>query len=259
MYRSYRFSHAITRLPSESVVNGLRFDDIGSPNFEKMLLDHKDYSLALREAGAEIIELPPLQSFPDSTFVEDTVLCLSNLAILMRPGAPSRTGEVSEIESTIRELFDNVLRIEKPGLIEAGDILTTETEVLVGRSSRTNEEGVRQLEQLLSDWGYSVREVFTPDDILDFKTDCSLLDAETILCTKRLEATGCFSQYNVINTCDGEEAAANAIRYNDFVIFPAGFPKTLEKLQKAGYLVREVSNTECAKLDGGMSCLSLRF
>ena len=115
----------------------------------------------------------------DSTFVEDTVLCLSNLAILMRPGAPSRTGEVSEIESTIKELFDNVLRIEKPGLIEAGDILTTETEVLVGRSSRTNEEGVRQLEQLLSDWGYSVREVFTPDDILHFKTDCSLLDSET--------------------------------------------------------------------------------
>ena len=102
MYRSYKFSHAITRLPSESVVNGLRFDDIGSPNFEKMLLDHKDYSLALREAGAEIIELPPLQSFPDSTFVEDTVLCLSNLAILMRPGAPSREGEVSEIESTIK-------------------------------------------------------------------------------------------------------------------------------------------------------------
>ena len=102
MYRSYKFSHAITRLPSESVVNGLRFDDIGSPNFEKMLLDHKDYSLALREAGAEIIELPPLQSFPDSTFVEDTVLCLSNLAILMRPGAPSRAGEVSEIESRIQ-------------------------------------------------------------------------------------------------------------------------------------------------------------
>ena len=119
MHRSYRFSHAITRLPSESVVNGLRFDDIGNPNFEQMLLDHEDYSLALREAGAEIIQLPPLQSFPDSTFVEDTVLCLSNLAILMRPGAPSRAGEVSEIESTIKEIFDNVLRIEKPGLIEA--------------------------------------------------------------------------------------------------------------------------------------------
>ena len=177
----------------------------------------------------------------------------------MRPGAPSRTGEVTEIESTIKELFDNVLRIEKPGLIEAGDILTTETEVLVGRSSRTNGEGVKQLAQLLSDWDYSVREVFTPEDILHFKTDCSLLDAETILCTKRLEATGCFSKYNVINTCDGEETAANAIRYNDFVIFPTGFPRTLEKLQKAGYLLREVNNSECAKLDGGMSCLSLRF
>jgi len=259
MLHSYKFSRAITRLPSKSVVDGLRAEDIGSPNFEQMLLDHKDYSLALKEAGAKIIELPPLPGFPDSTFVEDTVLCLSNLAILMRPGAPSRAGEVSEIEPTIRELFDNVLSIEDPGFIEAGDILTTEKEVLVGQSARTNEEGIRQLKCLLFDWNYSVREVFTPKDILHFKTDCSLLDAETILCTKRLESTGCFSDYNVINTCEGEEAAANAIRYNDFVIFPKGFPKTLEKLQKAGYLVREVNNTECQKLDGGMSCLSLRF
>jgi dimethylargininase len=85
------------------------------------------------------------------------------------------------------------------------------------------------------------------------------LDAETILATKRLDASGCFEGYRVIHTADGEEAAANAIRYNQFVIMAAGFPKTAQRLRDAGFEVRQVNNTECAKLDGGMSCLSLRF
>jgi len=94
---------------------------------------------------------------------------------------------------------------------------------------------------------------------LHFKTDCSLLDAETILSTKQLEASGCFEGYNVINTADGEEACANAIRFNNLVILPAGFPRTRDILVNVGYDVREVGNSEAAKLDGGMSCLSLRF
>ena len=104
-----------------------------------------------------------------------------------------------------------------------------------------------------------MREVHTPPGVLHFKTDCSLLDAKTILSTKRLAASGCFAQYDVIETADGEEACANSIRFNDLVLFPAGFPKTLAKLQSAGFNVVEIGNSEAAKLDGGMSCLSLRF
>ena len=95
--------------------------------------------------------------------------------------------------------------------------------------------------------------------MLHFKTDCSLLDAETILSTRRLDDSGCFEGYRVIHTADGEEAAANSIRYNDLVVMPAGFPHTRDRLLEAGYEVREINNSECARLDGGMSCLSLRF
>jgi dimethylargininase len=118
---------------------------------------------------------------------------------------------------------------------------------------------VAELATIVSQWGYRLREVMTPEGVLHFKTDCSLLDAETILSTRRLDASGCFDNYRVIHTCDGEEAAANSIRFNHLVLMPAGFPGTRERLQAEGYEVREINNSECAKLDGGMSCLSLRF
>ena len=99
----------------------------------------------------------------------------------------------------------------------------------------------------------------TPKGVLHFKTDCSLLDEETILSTKRLAVSGCFEGYRVIHVEEGEEACANSIRFNELVIMPARFPKTAEKLKAQGYNVREIGNSEAAKLDGGMSCLSLRF
>ncbi|MDH3859526.1 MAG: dimethylarginine dimethylaminohydrolase, partial [Gammaproteobacteria bacterium] len=132
-------------------------------------------------------------------------------------------------------------------------------EILVGLSSRTDKAGVAELAEIISQWGYKLRQVVTPPGVLHFKTDCSLLDAETILSTKRLDATGCFTKYRVIHTYDGEEAAANSIRFNQLVLMPAGFPQTRDLLLNEGYEVREINNSECARLDGGMSCLSLRF
>lgn len=108
-------------------------------------------------------------------------------------------------------------------------------------------------------WGYRVRVVDTPEGVLHFKTDCSLLDEETVLATRRLDASGCFEGYKVLHTAEGEEACGNTIRFNTLVIMPAGFPRTRDTLVAAGYEVREVGKSEAAKLDGGMSCLSLRF
>lgn len=85
------------------------------------------------------------------------------------------------------------------------------------------------------------------------------MDAETILSTKRLAASGCFEGYRVLHVAEGEEAAANAIRFNNLVMMAAGFPRTAEMLNQAGFEIVEIDNTDCAKLDGGMSCLSLRF
>jgi dimethylargininase len=258
--RSFRFTHAITRRPAASIINGLRAVDTGTPSLALMGQHHADYIAALRSTGATVIELDALDAFPDSVFVEDTALCLPEGAVVMRPGAPTRLGEAAAMEPHLKALYGQVRRITGPhSFIEGGDILTTEREILVGRSARTNAAGIAELTALVAPWGHKVREVFTPPGVLHFKTDCSLLDGETILSTARLDASGCFAGYRVIHTADGEEACANAIRFNDLVLMPAGFPRTRDTLTSAGYKVVEVGNSECAKLDGGMSCLSLRF
>ncbi|WP_166417963.1 dimethylarginine dimethylaminohydrolase family protein [Cochlodiniinecator piscidefendens] len=257
--RSYTFTHAITRKPGISVTEGLRAIDTGTPSLDLFLQHHADYVTALKSTGAEVTVLEPLEEFPDSVFVEDAALCLPEGAIAMRPGTPSRIGEAAVMTAVLKKLYNDVRVVEGPGFIDGGDILTTETEILVGTSARTDSAGIEELRALVADWGYTVRELETPEGVLHFKTDCSLLDENTILSTKRLADSGCFEGYNVIYVAEGEEPCANSIRYNDLVIMPDGFPQTEAILREAGYDVQKVGNTEAGKLDGGMSCLSLRF
>lgn len=256
---SFRFTHAITRHPAASITHGLRAVDTGSPDLALMQAHHAAYTAALRATGATVIELAPLDPYPDSVFVEDTALSLPEGAIIMRPGAPTRLGEAAAMEPHLRALYSVVHRIEAPATIEGGDILVTGREILVGTSARTNDAGIAALGAITSRWGYRLRRVQTPPGVLHFKTDCALLDATTILSTERLAASGCFDGYTVLHTAPGDEACANVIRFNDTVLMPAGFPATRDRLTAAGFAVTEIPNTECAKLDGGMSCLSLRF
>ncbi len=256
---SFRFTHAITRAPAASAVDGLRAVDTGAPDPELMRAHHARYVDALRAAGAQILELPALESYPDSLFVEDTALVLREGAVILRPGAPSRLGEAAEMAPHLAAFYPEVARIDGPGFIEGGDILTTEREILVGRSARTDAAGIEELRRIVARWGHVLREVETPPEILHFKTDCALLDAETVLSTPRLADSGCFAGYRVIHTAPGEEAAANAVRFNDVVLMAEGFPRTAAALDAAGYTPSEIPNSECARLDGGMSCLSLRF
>ena len=201
MEYSYQFTHAIVRQPAKSIIKGLRAVDIGSPDYDQMICDHNDYVEALVSAGVKVISLTALDKFPDGQFVEDTALCLPKAVILMRPGAPSRLGEVNEIAPKLRELFEDVYEIDNPGHIEGGDILVTGKEILVGRSARTDENGVSQLSEIVIPLGYVIREVFTPPEILHFKTDCSLLGPDEILSTKRLQASGCFDGYQGYQCC----------------------------------------------------------
>ena len=262
MPRSFSFTHAITRAPSSSIVNGLRAVDVGSPDLEMFNQHHRNYIKTLHSTGAEITQLDALDEYPDSVFIEDAALCLNEGAVIMRPGAPSRLGEAEAMRPHLEKFYGEVVAVSgqgDKGFIEGGDVLVTEREILVGRSARTDGEGVEELRLIVGQWGYSLREVHTPADVLHFKTDCSLLDEETILATKRLSSTGCFEGYRVIQTAESEEACANAIRFNNLVLMPSGFPKTRDLLNQHGYEIVEIGNSEAAKLDGGMSCLSLRF
>jgi hypothetical protein len=132
----YQFTRAITRLPARSIIHGLRAEDVGDPDYEQMLRDHAHYVATLKQAGTSVTELPALEDFPDSVFVEDVALCLPEAAILMRPGAASRFGEVADMAPVLRDVYAQVIELEGPGFIEGGDILTTAREILVGRSER---------------------------------------------------------------------------------------------------------------------------
>ena len=253
-----RFSAAITRLPANSAVDGLRAEDTGAVDIELMVRQHREYQQALRQAGAIVTELPALTAYPDAQFVEDTALCLPKLAVMMRPRAETRRGEVAPMREVLSPIFQKIADITD-GYIEAGDILTTPSEVLVGLSARTNQKGADQLRQILNGHGYAMRILKTPSDVLHFKTDCSLITNQCVLSTQRLASSGCFDAYQTLLVPSGEEAAANMIRYNDHLIIPAGFPRTETMLRAKGFKIICVGNSECAKIDGGMSCLSLRL
>lgn len=257
--QSYRFRSAIVRLPGRSVAGGLRAVDRGAPVPDTYRLEHAAYVDELRHAGLDVTVLEPLEAFPDSVFVEDAALCLPEGIVILRPGAPSRRGEADAMAADLVSRGFAPVRLVGDGTIEGGDILVTEREILVGASARTNRAGFESLRERLDAWGHDARLVETPPGVLHFKTDCSVLGPDAIFATPRLSSAPCFEDYEVIETPPGEEAAANAIRVNDTVLVPAGYPATLRKLSAAGYDARPVPASQAALLDGGLSCQSLRF
>jgi dimethylargininase len=256
---SYRFSEAIVRRPSRSVVQGLRATDRGAPDFARFESEHSVYIQALQRAGLNVTVLGPLEAFPDSVFVEDAALCLPGAVIMLRPGAPSRTGEPAILARELQALGHEVIRCESGGFIDGGDILVTDSAVLVGLSARTDRAGFDWLHSELAQRGFAAQAVRTPDGVLHFKSDCCLLDSGTILATKRLAGAECFAGFEVLAVPEGEEAAANSIRINDTVLVPAGFPATARLLMGSGYAVETVPVSQARLLDGGLSCMSLRF
>ena len=256
--QSYQFTDAIVRRPGSSIAAGLRAIDRGKPSVEEFLIEHDEYIACLEKSGVNVRVLPPLEPYPDSVFVEDAALCLPEGTVILRPGAPSRTGETKDLAVALASLGHTIHHIA-PGFVDGGDILVTDREILVGLSSRTNPAGFAGLADLLSDWGYAVRAVHTPDHVLHFKSDCCLLDSETILATSRLSAADCFSGFKVLVVPDGEEAAANSIRVNETVLVPAGFSATTDLLLRERFKVEDVPVSQAALLDGGLSCMSLRY
>jgi dimethylargininase len=252
------FNNALVRTPARSVVRGLRAIDTGAPNYERVLHEHAAYVGALEAAGVAVEVLPASEDFPDSVFVEDTALVFGVDAILLRPGATSRAGEAAEMAPVLARRFQRVLALEN-GTAEGGDVLTTPRGVFIGCSARTNSEGARELVGLLDGIGLKGLPVETPPGVLHFKSDCSLLDDATVLSTARLAASGAFEGFRVVLTPEGEEGAANALRVNDRVFVGADFPRTADMLDRLGFRVVPLATREIAKIDAGLSCMSLRW
>lgn len=253
-----RFDQAIVRRPAPSCTAGLRAENRGDPTYEGVLAEHDAYVAALKEAGLSVQVLAPLPDFPDSLFVEDPALVFTEGAVLLHPGAPSRAGETAFIEPVLKDRFETVLTIAE-GFADGGDVLALKDEVMIGLSARTDHVGARALADCLTRLGHRSQVVATPKGVLHFKTDCSLLDDETVLSTERLAASGVFAGKRILITPRGEEAAANALRVNDVVLVGAGFPATRALLETNGYRVVALETGEIGKIDAGLSCMSLRW
>ena len=256
---SFRFTHAITRSPSESVANGIRAVDSGDPDCAAFRAEHDLYVRALQEAGLHVDILPPLEEFPDSCFVEDPAFCLPEGAIQLRPGTASRKGEGDAIRTALEARFGRVVELPGSGHVDGGDVLMLDDVILVGLSARTDLAGAEAFVGLLADWGYSAKVCETPEGVLHFKTACSTLGDGVILATSAMADSGFFGDRTVIIVPDGEEYSANVIRVNDVVLVPEGYPKTLAAIEAAGFTTVVLPTHEARKLDGGLSCLSLRF
>ncbi len=254
----HEFTHAIVRRPARSVIAGLRAGGGPDPTFDGVADEHAAYVAALVKAGVAVTMLPALDAFPDSIFVEDTALVFPEGAILLRPGAKSRAGEVAAIAPALKDKFDTVLELGE-GFADGGDILATPERVIIGLSARTNKEGAGALARLLAKFGRRASIAETPADVLHFKTDCALIDDETVLTTPRLSRIGVFKGFREILTPAGEDAAANALRVNGALFVGAAFRRTIDMLARAGFQPLPLAVEEIGRLDAGLSCLSLRW
>jgi dimethylargininase len=253
------FSKAIVRIPGKSLINGLTDSKhLGSPDYQKAIIQHKAYIEALQSCGLEVHVLESCEDYPDSTFVEDVALITPKCAIFTRPGVKSRRGEVEQIETVLRGQFDNVESVEAPGTIEAGDVMMVGNHYYIGLSHRTNLQGAEQLIELLVKHGHTGSTVALKD-VLHLKTGLSYLENNMLVICGEFKSDLIFSGFDHIEIPESESYAANCIWVNDNVLIPAGYPLSKEKISSTGYKVIEVDVSEFKKLDGGLSCLSLRY
>ncbi|MBL0171003.1 MAG: N(G),N(G)-dimethylarginine dimethylaminohydrolase [Gemmatimonadaceae bacterium] len=257
-----RFTQAIVRPPARNFASGLTTVDIGVPDVDRALAQHAAYCSALERNGCALITLPADDRYPDSTFVEDTALILPGKgAMLTLPGAASRAGEVDAIRDAVCRFFPNAPQIVAPGTLDAGDVCEAGTHVFIGISHRTNAEGARQLTAWLATHGVTASTVDIRDTpgILHFKSGVVAIEENRLVAIGALASHPEFRDYDVVRVPAGEEYAANCVRVNDVVFVADDYPHTHAMLRTLGYTLEILDMSEYAKMDGGLSCLSLRF
>ena len=255
------FKNAIVRMPGSNFALGLTSGALGVPVYAKALEQHRRYIAALESCGLQVTTLAADLQHPDSTFVEDTAVLTRASAILMRPGARSREGEVAGIREPLSRFFSTLHQIQAPGTLDGGDICEAENHFFIGISARTNEEGGRQLAAFLAREGCtsSFVDVRGIRGILHLKSGITYLGNHNLVVIDELAGRPEFRGYNLIRVVPQENYAANCLRLNDRVLVPAGFPNLTGRLQHLGCAVLPLEMSEFQKMDGGLSCLSLRF
>lgn len=252
------FKNALVRKPCPEIINGLTTSSLGQPDFTKALAQHQAYVETLQSCGLEVEVLEADSRFPDSVFVEDVALCTTACAIVTNPGAPSRNGEKLEIRPVLERYYGHVESIFSPGTLDAGDVMMVGKHFYIGISRRTNREGALQLKGILEHYGMSASLV-PFQNMLHLKSGVSFLEHKHLLITEAFLNHPAFASFKHIQVDAGEAYAANSLWVNSKVLVPAGFPGTLARIREAGFSTITLDVSEFQKLDGGLSCLSLRF
>jgi dimethylargininase len=255
------FKHAIVRTPGSNFAEGLTSVDLGVPQYDQVIAQHARYCEALVACGLALTTLDADLDHPDSTFVEDTAVLTARGAVLTRPGARSRENEVAAMRPVLRDFFPSTMEIEAPGTVDGGDICEAEDHFFIGLSLRTNEEGARQLAAHLASVGYSstVVDVRGMSSMLHLKSGVSYIGNNTLVVMEEMAAWEAFAGYELIRVVSDESYAANCVRVNDRVLVAAGYPRLTAELTAHGFRPLAIDMSEFRKMDGGLSCLSLRF
>jgi len=235
----------------------LTFIDRQVIDYPRAVEQHSQYQQLLRNLGAKVIELPSDEHCPDCCFLEDTALVLDEVAVVTCPGSEARRREVEGVAPAITK-FRDIVRIDAPGTLEAGDVLRLNRKLFVGVSTRTNHEGIEMLRAAIQAYGYEV--VGVPmKRALHLKSVCTALDDHTVLADKRYFDPSEFSKYELIDVPAEESMAANILRINGVVCMHAGFQRTVDLLRNKGFDVRTVDISEFLKAEAGLTCMSIIF
>ncbi|NJB66657.1 dimethylargininase [Desulfobaculum xiamenense] len=252
------FTHAIVRTPCPDFAKGLTTSThLGAADYDLMLVQHAAYVDALRGLGLAVDVLPAESSFPDAHFVEDVAVVVPEVAVITNPGASERNGEKETIVSALAK-YRTLARIEAPGTLDGGDVLLVNKHFFIGVSDRTNAEGARQLGEIMASHGYT----WTPVPVgagLHFKSSVNWVGGNTLLVTKDFADRKEIEGFDLLVVDKDEEYASNTLLINDTLITPTGFPKTRKMLDGLGRNIVELDMSETRKMDGGLTCLSLRF
>ncbi|UCD74928.1 MAG: N(G),N(G)-dimethylarginine dimethylaminohydrolase [Phycisphaerales bacterium] len=224
-------------------------------NLKAAIRQHRAYCQCLAQLGCNLIALPAEPGLPDSVFVEDAAVVLDELAVITRPGAESRRGELAAIEEALTP-FRQIERIRAPATLDGGDVLHAGSTLYVGITSRTNRQGVAQLREIVQPHGYRVKSV-SVTGCLHLKSACTFVGQETLLINRGWVDEELFGGWNLLDVDPAEPAAANALLVGETIVYPTAYPRTRSLLEDHEFIVKTVDNTELAKAEGGVTCCSL--
>lgn len=251
------FTRAIARKPGPDFAQGITRADLGAPDFQRLLDQHTAYLALLGDLGLEVEVLADLPGHPDAYFVEDVAVVTPQVAVITRPGATARRGEI-ETMAPVLARYRPTVRMPAPGTLDGGDVLRVGNHCFIGVSSRTNAEGARFLGETLARHGGTWDAIPVPDG-LHLKCGVTWAGGETLLLTRTFMDRPEFSRFQRLLVAPEEEYAANTLWINGHLIVPAGFPRTRAQLERLGLPVHELDTSEARKMDGALTCLSLRF